>query len=72
MYLLTDLSKQLSERGIATLLFDFNRHGQSEGSFLDMTIPNELQDVRHVYAYAAKLPHVPRMPLMRGNPGLWP
>jgi hypothetical protein len=58
MYLLTDLSQQLNKRGIATLLFDFNGHGQSEGSFLDMTIPNELQDARHVYAYAAKLPHV--------------
>ncbi|MBO4675466.1 MAG: alpha/beta fold hydrolase [Elusimicrobiaceae bacterium] len=58
MYLLTDLSKQLNERGIATLLFDFNGHGKSEGSFLDMTIPNELQDARHVYAYAATLPHV--------------
>lgn len=58
MYLLTDLSKQLNKRGIATLLFDFNGHGQSEGSFLDMTIPNELEDARQVYAYAAKLPHV--------------
>ncbi len=58
MYLLTDLSAQLNERGIATLLFDFNGHGKSEGSFLDMTIPNELEDARRVYAYAAKLPHV--------------
>ena len=58
MYLLTDLSAQLNERGIATLLFDFNGHGESEGSFLDMTIPNELEDARRVYAYAAKLPHV--------------
>lgn len=58
MYLLTDLSKQLNERGIATLLFDFNGHGQSDGSFLDMTIPNELEDARRVYAYAAKLPNV--------------
>ena len=67
MYLLTDLSQQLNKRGIATLLFDFNGHGQSEGSFLDMTIPNELQDARHVYAYVAKLPHVPKIPYMRGN-----
>lgn len=58
MYLLTDLSEQLNKRGIATLLFDFNGHGQSEGSFLDMTIPNELEDARHVYAYATKLPNV--------------
>lgn len=58
MPLLTDLSAQLNERGIAALLFDFNGHGQSEGSFLDMTIPNELEDARRVYNYAAKLPRV--------------
>ena len=58
MELLTNLSAQLNARGIATLLFDFNGHGASEGSFLDMTIPNELEDARRVYAYAAKLPHV--------------
>lgn len=58
MYLLAELSHQLNEKGIATLLFDFNGHGQSEGSFLDMTIPNELEDARKVYTYAAKLPKV--------------
>lgn len=58
MYLLANLSAQLNERGIGTLLFDFNGHGKSEGSFLDMTIPNELEDARRVYAYAKKLPHV--------------
>lgn len=58
MYLLTELAEQLNARGIATLLFDFNGHGQSEGSFLDMTIPNELEDARKVYAYAAQLPQV--------------
>ena len=58
MPLLTELSRQLNARGIATLLFDFNGHGQSEGSFLEMTIPNELEDARRVYAYAKKLPGV--------------
>ena len=58
MYLLTELSEQLNSRGIGTILFDFNRHGQSEGSFLDMTIPNELEDARRVYAYAKTLPEV--------------
>ncbi|MBR4682678.1 MAG: alpha/beta fold hydrolase [Elusimicrobiaceae bacterium] len=58
MDLLTELSRQLNERGIATLLFDFNGHGASEGSFLDMTIPNELEDTRRVYAYARRLPGV--------------
>lgn len=58
MYLLAELSKQLNKRGIATLMFDFNGHGKSDGSFLDMTILNELEDVRKVYQYAAKLPEV--------------
>ena len=58
MYLLTELSQQLNARGIATVLFDFNGHGESEGSFLDMTIPNELEDARRVYAYVKKLPGV--------------
>jgi len=58
MYLLTELSNQLNQHGIGTLLFDFNGHGQSEGSFLDMTIPNELEDARRVYAAAKRLPQV--------------
>lgn len=58
MPLLTELSTQLNQRGIATLLFDFNGHGASEGSFLDMTIPNEMEDARRMYAYAQKLPNV--------------
>ncbi len=58
MYLLTELSNQLNARGIGTLLFDFNGHGQSEGDFLDMTIPNELEDARRIYAYASRLPQV--------------
>lgn len=58
MYLLTELAHQLNQRGIATLLFDFNGHGESEGTFLDMTIPNELEDARQAYAYAQDLPGV--------------
>ncbi len=58
MPLLTELSNQLNARGIATVLFDFNGHGKSEGSFLEMTIPNELEDARRVYAYVKKLPGV--------------
>ena len=58
MYLLADLAAQLNKSGIATLLFDFNGHGQSEGSFLDMTILNEIEDARQVYGYAEKLTQV--------------
>ena len=58
MNLLADLSNRLNKRGIATLLFDFNGHGKSEGAFTDMTAINELEDARKVYEYASKLPKV--------------
>lgn len=63
MELLTNLSAQLNKRGIATILFDFNGHGKSDGSFLDMTIPNELEDARKVYEYATKLPNIKKISL---------
>ena len=58
MPLLTELARQLNERGIGAVLFDFNGQGESEGSFLDMTIPNEMEDARRVYAHISKWPQV--------------
>ncbi len=58
MPLLTELARQLNERGIGAVLFDFNGQGESDGSFLDMTIPNEMEDVRRVYAHISKWPQV--------------
>lgn len=56
--LLTNLADDLEKEGIASLRFDFNGHGQSEGRFQDMTVPNEIEDAKHVYEYASKLPQV--------------
>lgn len=58
MDLLVELAKQLHKKGIATVRFDFNGHGESEGSFLDMTAYNELEDTRKVYDYISKLPNI--------------
>ena len=69
MPLLTELAKQLHKRGVGTLLFDFNGHGESEGSFLDMTIPNELEDARRVYQYARQLPQVSSVSLAGHSQG---
>lgn len=69
MYLLTELSEQLNQRGIATLLFDFNGHGKSEGAFVDMTIPNELEDAKRVYAYASQLPDVSSISMVGHSQG---
>ncbi len=69
MPLLTELADQLRARGVATLLFDFNGHGQSEGEFVDMTIPNEWEDARRVYQYARQLPQVSSIALAGHSQG---
>ena len=69
MPLLTELAKQLNAQGIATLAFDFNGHGQSEGEFVDMTIPNELEDARRVYQYVRQLPNVSGVALVGHSQG---
>ena len=56
--LMQTLANDLEKEGIATLRFDFNGHGKSEGRFQDMTVLNEIEDAKKVYDYAAKLPNV--------------
>ena len=48
----------LQAQGIASIRFDFNGHGQSEGRFQDMTVPNEIVDAKKVIEYVSSLPYV--------------
>ena len=64
MPLLVELSNKLNNKGIATVRFDFNGHGQSEGSFLDMTALNEIEDTKKVYEYVNSLPQVKSISLV--------
>lgn len=52
------IANLLSERGIASIRFDFNGHGQSEGRFQDMTVLNEIVDAKKVIEYVSALPYV--------------
>ena len=54
--LLITLADDLEKEGIASLRFDFNGHGKSEGRFQDMTVPNEIDDAKHVYEYVKGFP----------------
>lgn len=45
---LREVADALAAASIASLRFDFNGHGQSEGSFAKMTIENELLDAQAV------------------------
>lgn len=49
-------AERLASLGVASIRFDFNGHGKSEGAFQNMTVPNEIEDAKCVYDYAASLP----------------
>ena len=55
---LRQVASQLQQQGVATLLFDFSAHGNSNGVFKDITVKNELKEIDLVYEYAKKLPFV--------------
>lgn len=52
------MAEKLKAAGIASIRFDFNGHGKSEGRFQDMTVPNEIGDAHKVYEYVTSLPYV--------------
>ena len=43
------LAKGLDRAGIASIRFDFNGHGKSEGRMQDMTVEKEIADALAVY-----------------------
>ena len=60
---------RLQSDGVASLVFDFNGHGESDGKFRDMTIPNEIADLDSVLAYVSKLPYVQNIALVGHSQG---
>ena len=54
--LLTDIANDLQEQGIASLRFDFNGHGKSDGEFQNMTVLNEIEDLKDVISWALSQP----------------
>lgn len=58
MYPVPMLAETLAKEGIASICFDFNAHGKSEGEFIDMTIANEIEDAKAVFRYVNTLPYV--------------
>ena len=52
------IADTLQAHGIASIRFDFNGHGESEGEFKDMTVPNEIEDAKKVVEYVRDLRYV--------------
>ncbi len=67
--LFDDIADDLYQNGIATLRFDFNGHGKSEGLFQDMTVPNEIEDLKDVIKWAEKQPWVENVSLLGHSQG---
>ena len=62
-------SDALTAAGFATLRFDFNGHGESEGSFRDMTVFSEVEDAAAFLQYALTLPDVTKIHLLGHSQG---
>ena len=62
-------SDALTAAGFATLRFDFNGHGDSEGRFRDMTVFSEIEDAAAFLQYAMTLPDVTDIYLLGHSQG---
>lgn len=67
--LLCNIADSLQQRGIASIRFDFNGHGASDGKLEEMTVVNELEDARKVVAYALQQPWVKDVSLVGHSQG---
>ena len=63
------VADSLQKHGIASIRFDFNGHGESEGKFQDMTVPNEIEDAKKVVAFVKRLPYVGKIALVGHSQG---
>ncbi len=66
---ITDLAHSIVDQGMAALRFDFNGHGRSDGQFKDMTVLNEIDDLKCVIAWARKQPWVKDISLVGHSQG---
>ena len=67
--LMTDIANDLQAQGIASLRFDFKGHGNSEGEFQNMTVLNEIEDLKKVISWAQAQPWVENISLLGHSQG---
>ncbi len=63
------LAKGLAQAGIASIRFDFNGHGKSDGRKQDMTIEKEIADAKAIWNYVQGLPYVSSVGLLGHSQG---
>lgn len=63
------LAKGLAKAGIASIRFDFDGHGKSEGRMQDMTVGKEIADAEAIYEYVKGLPYVSEIGVLGHSQG---
>ena len=63
------IADSLMQHGVASIRFDFNGHGESEGDFVNMTVPNEVEDAMKVYEYVRDLRYVSEVAVVGHSQG---
>ena len=67
--LISAVVSELKTKGIASIRFDFNGHGESDGEFVNMTVPLEVKDALAVFEYAKTLDFVSDISLLGHSQG---
>lgn len=63
------IADSLLVEGIGSIRFDFNGHGESEGKFSEMTVPNEIEDAKCIYRYITALPYCGKVSIVGHSQG---
>lgn len=67
--LLRAIAADVVEQGMIAIRFDFNGCGKSEGKFQDMTVLNEIEDLKHVIGWAREQPWCENISLVGHSQG---
>lgn len=67
--LLREIARDVVEQGMIAIRFDFNGCGQSDGKFQDMTVLNEIQDLKCVIDWARRQPWTENISLVGHSQG---
>lgn len=67
--LLKEIANDLRDENIASVRFDFNGHGDSDGKFENMTVLNEIEDANAILNYVKTDPHVRNIYLVGHSQG---
>ena len=67
--LLVKISDSLVNNGFITVRFDFDGCGKSDGKFINMTVPKEIDDAKAVYEYTTHLNNISGISLLGHSQG---